>query len=58
MTCANEGKSRNGEPTKSDLLPKGREAKEIVEVLAAMYRAMQNPEDATNDEDGSEHANQ
>jgi len=58
MTWANEEKGDNGQPKKSELLPTGDKAKEIVEVLAAMYRAMQNPEDETNDEDRSEHANQ
>jgi hypothetical protein len=58
MTWSNEEKGDNGQPKKSELLPTGDKAKEIVEVLAAMYRAMQNPEDATNDEDRSEHANQ
>ena len=57
MTCANEGKSRNGGPKKSELLPKGREAKEIVAVLAAMYRATHNPEDMPNDDTEVEGAN-
>ena len=58
MTCADEGKSHNSEPKKSKLLPTGGKAKELIEVLAAMYRAMHNPENATNDDDRSEHANQ
>jgi len=58
MNWENEGKSHNGKPKNSGLLPTGDKAKEIVELLAEMYRAMQNPEDATNDEDRSEHANQ
>ncbi len=58
MTWADEGESHNGEPKKPELLPTGDKAKEIVEVLAAMYRAIHNLGDATNDEDGSEHANQ
>ena len=57
MTWGNEGKSDNGQPKKSELLPTGDKAKEIVELLAAMYRAMQNPEDATNDDTGVESAN-
>jgi len=54
MTWADEGKNHNGEPKKPELLPPVDKAKEIVEVLAAMYRAMQNPEDATNDDTGVE----
>ena len=57
MTCVNEGKSHNSEPKKSDLLPKGREAKEIVEVLVEMYLVMHNPEDIANDDTGVESAN-
>ena len=56
MTWSNEEKGHNGEPKKPDLLPTGDKAKEIIEVLVAMYRATHNPEDATNDEK-SEHAN-
>ena len=56
MTWSNEEKSQNGESKKSELLPTGERVKEIIEVLTAMYRAIQNPEDATNDEK-SEHAN-
>ncbi len=56
MTWGNEEKSDNGQPKKSELLPTGDKAKEIVELLAAMYRAMQNPEDATNDDTGVESA--
>ena len=58
MSWANEGKSDNGELKKPGLLPAGDKAADIIELLAAMYRAMQNPEDETNDEDRSEHANQ
>ena len=57
MTWSNEEKSHNGEPKKPELLSPVDKAKEIVEVLAAMYRAMQNPEDATNDDTGVESAN-
>ena len=57
MTGADEGKNRNGEPKKSELLPKGREAKEIVAVLAAMYRATHNPEDMPNNDTEVEGAN-
>ena len=57
MTGGDEGKNRNGEPKKSELLPKGREAKEIVAVLAAMYRATHNPEDMPNDDTEVEGAN-
>jgi len=56
MTWSNEEKSQNGESKKPELLPTGERVKEIIEVLTAMYRAIQNPEDATNDEK-SEHAN-
>lgn len=48
MTCANEEKSQNGEPKKPELLPAGDKAKEIIEVLAAMYRATPNAKDAIN----------
>ena len=58
MTWANEEKGDNGQPKKSELLPTGDKAKEIVEVLAAMYRAIHNLGDATNDDDRGEHANQ
>ena len=57
MTWGNEEKSHNDESKKPELLPTGDKAKEIVELLAEMCRAMQNPEDVTNDEDRSEHAN-
>jgi hypothetical protein len=56
MTCEDEGKSNNGQWKKSELLPRGDKAKEIVEVLAEMYRVIYNPEDVRND-DRSEHAN-
>ena len=58
MTCANEGKNHNGEPKKSGLLPAGDKAKEVVEVLAAMYRATHNPEDAADVDAKDEHASQ
>ena len=58
MTWANEGKSHNGKPKKSELLPTGDKANEIIEALAAMYRAIHNTEEATNDDDRSEHADQ
>jgi hypothetical protein len=50
MKWANEEKGDNGEPKKSELLPTGEEAKEIVEVLVAMYQSMHNPEAAANDD--------
>ncbi|HID31065.1 MAG TPA: hypothetical protein EYP19_13830 [Desulfobacterales bacterium] len=50
MNRANEGKANNGEPKKSELLPTGDEAKEIVEVLVAMYRSVHKPEAAANDD--------
>ena len=56
MTCADEGKSDKDKRRKSELLPRGDEAKEIVDVLAAMYRSMHNPEAAAND-DRNENAN-
>ena len=55
MTCVDEGKS-NGESKKSEVLPRGDKAKEIVEVLAEMYRVIYNPEDVSND-DRSEYTN-
>ena len=58
MAWADEGKNHNGEPKKPELLPTGNKAKEIVEVLVAMYLVMHNHGDATNDDEKSEHANQ
>lgn len=55
MTWDSEGKNRNGEPKKSGLLPAGDNAKEVVEVLAAMYTALHNPENATDDDAKDEH---
>ena len=57
MTWANEEKGDNGQPKKSELLPTGDKAKEIVEILAEMCRAMHNPEDTTDVNDRSERAN-
>ena len=57
MTCADEGKNHNGKPKKSELLPTGDGAKELVEVLVAIYRAMHNAEDAANDDTEVEDAN-
>ena len=48
MTWADEGKNQNGESKKPELLPTGDEAKEILDVLAAMFRDTPNPEDSTN----------
>jgi len=56
MVRANEQESYNGEPKKPELLPKGDNAKEIVEVLVEMYQAIHNPKDTVN-HDSSEHAN-
>jgi hypothetical protein len=58
MTWPDVEKNHNDEPKKSKLLPAGDNAKEIVELLAAMYRAIHHPEDAANDYDNSEPANQ
>ncbi len=58
MTWANEEKDDNGQPKKSELLPTGDKAKEIVEVLAAMYRAAYKPEQAVDDDTRDEHASQ
>jgi hypothetical protein len=57
MTCANEGKNHGDEPKKPELLPTGEKAKELVEVLVAMYRAIPNAKDAANDDRGGGHAN-
>ena len=57
MTRANDGNYENDELKKPELLPKGREAQEIVAVLAAMYRATHNPEDMPNDDTEVEGAN-
>ena len=48
MTWPNKGKNHNGESKKSVLLPTGEKAKAIIEVLAAMFRDMRNPEDPAN----------
>ena len=56
MTWADEN-NHNGEPKKPELLPTGEKTKELVEVLAALYQAMHNPEDAADD-GKNEHANQ
>ena len=57
MTWANEGNNDNDEPNKSELLPTGDKARELIEVLAAMYRATHNPEDMPNDDTEVEGAN-
>jgi hypothetical protein len=57
MTWADEGKNHKSEPKKSGLLPKGREAKEIVAVLAAIYQATHNPKEMPNDDTGVEGPN-
>lgn len=49
MCRANEESNQKCKPEKSELLPTGDKAKELIEVLAAMYRAMHNPEDTPND---------
>ncbi len=60
MTWTNEPNNHNDEPKKSDLLPTGDKAKEIIELLAAMYRTAHNPEDvADNDHaDNGQQANE
>lgn len=60
MSWADEGKSDNGEPKKPGLLPAGDKAREIIELLAAMYRVMHNAEDvADNDHaDNGQQANE
>jgi len=60
MTWVNEPNNHNDGPKKSDLLPTGDKAKEIVEVLVEMYLmylVMHNPEDIANDDTGVESAN-
>ena len=57
MCRANEESNQKCKPEKSELLPTGEKAKELIEVLAAIFRAMHNPEAAANDDDRSEHAN-
>lgn len=56
MTRESEGKHHGGEPKKPDLLATGEKAKEIVEVLAEMYRAVHGQTEAGNKDDSSEHA--
>ncbi len=50
MTWDSEGKNHNGEPKKSGLLPAVDKAKEIIEILAAMYRTAHNPEDVADND--------
>ena len=57
MKRANEPENCDGKRNKSELLPTGREAKEIVEVLAEMYLATHNSEDVANDNTEVEVAN-
>ncbi len=57
MTWADEEKSHNGEQKKPGLLPAGDKAREIVELLVAMYHATHNAECATNDDDRSKLSN-
>lgn len=49
MTCTNEPNNHSGESTKSELLPRGDKGKQIVEVLAEMYRSTHKPEQAVDD---------
>jgi len=56
MTQANEQKNHNGEAKKPELLPTGDKAKGIVEVLLAIYLAMERPEDIANDDMGVKNA--
>ncbi len=60
MSWADEGKNHNGERKKPQLLPTGDNAKEIIELLAAMYRTAHDPEDvADNDHaDNGQQANE
>jgi hypothetical protein len=50
MTWVDERKNHNGEPKKPGLLPSGEQAKEIIEVLVAMYRTPHKPEHAVDDD--------
>lgn len=54
MIQPNEQKNHTGEPKKSELLPTGDKAKGIIEVLLAIYQAMERPEDIANDDHGGE----
>ncbi len=45
MSWADEGKNHNCERKKPELLPTGDNAKEVIELLAAMYRTAHDPED-------------
>ena len=58
MTWPNEGNSDNGKEKKPVLLPTGEQAKEIIEILAAIYRTAYKPEDAVDDDAKDEHASQ
>jgi hypothetical protein len=56
MITPDEGNSDNGKAKKPDLLPTGEQAKEIIEVLAAIYLAVYKSEDTVDDEANDEHA--
>jgi len=58
MTTPDEGNSDNGKWKKPGLLPTGEQAKDIVELLAAIYLAVYKPEDTADDEAKDEHASQ
>lgn len=58
MTRIDEENSDNGRTKKPCMLPTGEQAKDIVELLAAMYLAVYKPEDTADDEAKDEHTGQ
>ncbi len=50
MSRADEQEDHSKETENAGLLPTGKEAKELIEVLAALYRAVHNPEGAEDDD--------
>ena len=53
MSRADEQEDHSKETEKPGLLPAGEEAKELIEILAALYRAVHNPK-GTEDGDRNE----
>lgn len=56
MSKRSQPEENSSQQQKANLLPKGEEAREIIRVLVAMYRAMYNPEGKGKDSQGGEHA--
>ena len=54
MSRIDEENGDNGRTKKPCMLPTGEQAKEITEVLAAMYQAARKPEDTVDDDANDE----